>query len=226
MIAEDLHLFSKLFKREWLVQIRQKRFLVNSSLFFVMILFIFPLTLNADVALLKAVSPGVIWMAVLLSLLISSERLFQQDFEHGVLEQWLVSGHSLALMLSAKILVNWLVTLLPLVLITPLIAILFSFSLYEAGVLLISLFLGTPALVFLCALSAAFSLGINQRGALMALILLPLTVPILIFASGTLNRAMQGLAVNASYALLGAISLLVITFMPYALAAVIRIGEE
>ncbi|HAT1595336.1 TPA: heme exporter protein CcmB [Legionella pneumophila] len=218
-------LFGKQFRRELLIQVRQIRYLVNSCLFFLMLLFIFPLTLRPELMLMRMFAPGLVWMAILLSMLLSLERLFQQDYEQGVLEQWLVSGQALNLLVTAKVLAHWLVSVTPLLILSPVIAILFSFTVWETCILLLSLICGTPAILFLCALAAAFSVGINQRGALMALILLPLALPLLIFGSGTLSVAMQGLPVSGYLALLLAMSLLAVGFLPYAIAAVIRISH-
>lgn len=218
-------LFFRVFKRELLIQIRQIRNLVNSCLFFLMLLFIFPLTLKPEVLLMRSVSPGLIWIAILLSMLLSSERLFQQDYEQGVIEQWLVSGQSLTLIISAKVVAHWFYNVIPLLILSPVIALLFSFNAWETLILVLSLICGTPALIFLCALAAAFGVGISQRGALMALILLPLTLPVLIFGSGTLTIAMQGLPVSGYLALLLAMSVISAGFLPYAIAGVIRISH-
>lgn len=224
-MTSGLNLFKQQFTREVLIQMREIRYLINSCLFFLMLLLIFPLTLKPEVMLLRGIAPGLIWMALLLSILLSAERLFQQDYEQGVIEQWLVSGQSLNTLLGAKIFAHWLFNLIPLMCLSPLIAIFFSLSPWETGVLVLSLLCGSPAIFFLCALAAAFGVGINQKGALMALILLPLTLPILIFGSGTLTVAMQDLPVSGYLALLLAISLIAITFLPYAIAGVVRISH-
>lgn len=218
-----LSLFLKQCTRELLIQVRQPRFLVNSCLFFFIFLFMFPLTLKPELMLLRTLAPGLVWMAILLSLLLSAERLFQQDYEYGVIEQWLVSGQSLPLLISAKVVAHWLFHLLPLLVLCPMVAVLFSLSLWETWVLVLTIICGTPALFFLCAMVAAFGVG-NQKGVLMALILLPLTLPLLIFASGTLNIAMQGLPISAYLALLLAMSVIAIGFLPYAIAGVMRIS--
>ncbi|MGC1181686.1 heme exporter protein CcmB [Legionella sp.] len=218
-------LFIKYCRRELLIQVRQIRFLINTCLFLLIVLFIFPLTLKPEVALLRTVAPGLIWMAILLSMLLSSERLFQQDYEHGVMEQWLVSGQSLSLLVSAKVIAHWLFNLIPLLILCPLAALLFSLSPWEALVLALTILCGTPTLLFLCALVAAFGGGINQKGTLMALILLPLSLPLLIFGSGTLNTAMLGLSVKGHLALLSAMSLISSGFLPYAIAEVIRVSH-
>ncbi len=219
-----VNLFINQLQRELLIQLRQIRLLVNFCLFFFIMLFIFPLTLKPDVVLLRSLAPGLVWVGILLALLLSAERLFQQDLEQGIVEQWLVSGQSLTAIVFAKGVAHWLLTLIPLILLIPIIALLFSLSAWEAWILCLSLLCGTPALLFLCALTASFGLGINQKGALMALILLPLTLPLLIFGSGTLTIAMQGLPINGYLALLLAMSVLAVGFLPYAIAAVIQIG--
>ena len=224
-MISGLYLFNKQLKRELLIQVRQIRFLVNSCLFFLMLLFIFPMTLRPEIVLMRTIAPGLIWMAMLLSMLLSAERLFQQDYEYGVIEQWLVSGQSLNIIVSAKVFAHWVITLLPILFLCPLFSIIFSFSGWETWILILSLICGTPALLFLCALAAAFGVGVNQRGALMALILLPLTLPLLIFGSGTLNIAMQDLPVSGYLALLLAMSVLAVGFLPYAIAGVIRISH-
>lgn len=223
-MTSAVFLWVQQFRRELLVQIRQIRFLVNSCLFFLIFLFMFPLTLKPEIAVLRMIVPGLVWMAILLSVLLSAERLFQPDYEHGVLEQWLVSGYSIPLLVSAKVVAHWLFNLLPLLCLCPLIAEIFALSAWEAWVLAMTIVCGTPALLFLCALVAAFGVGINQKGVLLALILLPLTLPLLIFGSGTLTVAMQGLPISAYLALLLAMSVVAAGFLPYAIAAVLRIS--
>lgn len=218
-------LFLRQFHREWLIQLRQIRYLFNSCLFFLMILFIFPLTLRPEIELMRLIIPGLVWLAMLLAMLLAAERLFQQDYDQGVIEQWLVSGYPLPIIVFAKVSAHWLFNLIPILLLIPLIALIFSLTAWESAVLMCSLFCGTPALLFLCALAASFGVSINQKSALMALILLPLTLPLLIFGSGTVHIAMQGLPVRGYLALLSAISLLAMAFLPYAIGGVMRISH-
>ncbi len=217
-------LFVRQLQRELLLQTRQFRLLVNSCLFFLMILFIFPMTLRPEADLMRSVAPGLVWMALLLSSLLSSERLYQQDYEHGVIEQWLISGYSMPVIVSAKVFAHWLFNVMPVIILIPLIGLLFSFSWFESWALVLSLLFGSPAVFFLCALAAAFGIGTSQKGALMGLILIPLTLPILIFGSGMVTIAMQGLPIKGYCALLLAISILSVGFLPFAIAGVIRIG--
>ena len=165
-----------------------------------------------------------VWIAALLALFLSAERLFQQDYEDGVIEQWLVSGYPISLLISAKILVHWLLNLVPMLAFVPFLSLLFSLSIHEALVLMLSLICGTPAILFLCAMAAACSTGLQQKGVLMSLILLPLTIPVMIFGSGTLLAAMQGLPIIGYLSLLLAMSVVAAGLLPFAIAGVIVVG--
>jgi heme exporter protein B len=181
----------------------------------------FPLTIPVDAQLLHQLAPGLIWICLLLCLLLASERLFQQDFEDGVIDQWLISADSITTIVSAKLLIHWIVTILPILLFCPVFTVFFNLSSGELGVLLISLLLGSPFILCLCALAVTFSLGMQQKGAFIALILLPFTIPALIFGSGTVLIAMEGLSVSGHFAILAALSILAITFLPLVIAKLI-----
>ena len=217
-------LFLHQLTRERLMHGRQLRMIVNSSLFFLMIMVFFPLTMPPDPVLLRTLLPGLVWIAVLLAILLSSERLFQQDYDDGVIEQWLVSGYPLSLFIMAKVLLHWISTLLPILLFCPILALLFALNRHEALMLMLSLLSGTPAILFLCALAAAFGTGLRQKGVLMALVLLPLTIPVMIFGSGAITAAMQGLPALGYIAILLAMSVVAMGFLPFAIAGIARIG--
>ncbi len=217
-------LFKQQLAREVLLHLRQLRVIINSCLFFLMIVVFFPLTIAPDANLLRTVAPGLVWIAMLLALFLSAERLFQQDYDDGMIEQWIVSGYPISLLVSAKVLVHWLLNLLPMLIFSPFLAILFSLTAHETLILMLSLICGTPTILYLCALAAAFSTGLKQKGLLMALILLPLTIPVMIFGSGTVLSSMHGLPVDGYLALLLAMSIVAAGFLPFAISAVIRIG--
>lgn len=217
-------LFSRQFQREFLLHLRQPRLLLHSSLFFLMVSVFFPLTMPAETSILRTVAPGLVWIAMLLAMLLTSVGVFQQDYEDGVIEQWLISSYPLSVIIAAKLIVHWLLNLLPMLIFCPLLALLFSFNWQEMVILMVSLIVGTPAILFLCGLAAAFSAGMQQKGVLMALVLLPLTVPVMVFGSGTLTTVMQGLPVGGYLAILLALSILAAGFLPFAIAAVIRIS--
>jgi len=217
-----VEIFKQQLSREYLLNCRQPRLIINSSLFFLMVLVFFPLTMTSDINLMRTVAPGLVWIAVLFAMFLSADRLFKQDYDDGIIEQWLASGLPISIMVFTKILVHWLVNLLPILIFCPIIALLFSLSLNETFILILSLLCGTPAIIFLCGLAAAFSVDLQQNGVLIPLILLPLTIPIMIFGSGALIVTMQGLEAFGYIALLLAISLLSIVSLPFAIAGVFK----
>lgn len=215
-------LFKRQVQREFLLHFRQLRLLFNVCLFFLMIVVFFPLTMPPNASLLRVIGPGLVWVAMLLAILLSAERLFQQDYEDGVIEQWLVSGHPVSLIVTAKVLVHWILNIGALLIFTPVIATLFGLSGYEMLVLMMSIICGSPAIFFLCALAAVFSTSLKQKSVLLALILLPLTIPIMIFGSGAMVAAMEGADVQGHLALLLGLSFLSAALLPFATAEVIR----
>ena len=210
--------------REAKLCLRQFRMIIQACLFFLMIMIFFPLSMPPDPTLLRTMLPGLAWIAMLLALFLSAERLFQQDFDDGVIEQWLVSGYPVSLLVSAKIVIHWVLNLIPILILCPLLTLVFALTLYETSILMLSLMCGSLAILTLCALAAAFGTSLKQKGILMALIILPLTIPVLIFGSGAVTAAMQGFGVSGYLALLLAMSLSTLCFLPFAIAAVIRIN--
>ena len=209
-------------RRDYTVHSRQKKSWFNAILFFLFIISFFPLTLPADPTLLRILAPSVIWIAVLFSILLSVERLLQADYEDGIIEQWLVCGYPLTALVVAKVVVHWGLILIPMVVLSPVLAFLYGLTLYETGVVVASLVCGTPTLMLLCAMAAAFSTTLQQKGVLMGLIVLPLTVPIMILGSATLNAAMDGLMVKGYLACLSALSCVAIAGVPFAIAGALR----
>lgn len=215
------NLFRKQFHREFLLQLRQPRVLLHTWLFFTIVTVFFPLTLSPQNSIMRLIAPGIVWLATMLALLLSCNNLFQQDFETGVIEQWLCRGLPLSVIISAKLMIHWLMNLIPILLFCPLLGLFFHLTYFESGLIFLSLLLGTPAILFLCAFTAAFS---SNKGMLMALVFFPLTIPILVFGSGTIHDAMLNLPILGYLALLLAISLFCIVFLPFAISAIIRIS--
>ncbi len=220
----SLPLTFKLFLREAILLSRQAQSIVNSSLVYLMIMVFFPLTLPPEEGILHSLAPGMLWIAILMSMIISADRLFQRDYDEGILEQWMVSGISLTKLISIKLWVHWLFNILPILLLLPLITLLFHFSLSEMTAAGLTIALGSPTLFYLAGLASVFSGGLNQRGLFMALILLPLSLPIMIFASGALHLSALGISIKGHLALLGAFSVLAIGLLPYAIAQMMRIS--
>lgn len=217
MVRRQLH-------REFTIHCREPRQIIYACLFFVIMLVFFPLTISTDPKMLRTMASGIIWIDLLFTIFLSSDRLFQQDYDDGVIEQWLVSGYPVSMLVTAKMLMHWFLTIIPLLIICPLMSVFFNLSSHETMILILSLLCGTPAISFLCALAAAFSAGLKREGILMALIVFPLTVPILIFGSSTLMASLQGLPVEGYLAILLAFSILTMAFLPVAIGAVIRMS--
>jgi heme exporter protein B len=217
-------IFVKQFRREWLLHVREPRSLFFSSLFFAMVVAFFPLTISPDPHLLRQIAPGVFWVALLLSLLMASERLFQEDFNDGVIEQWLVSGIPVSVLVLAKLSVHCVLNLAPILVLSFVLGALFDLSVSERLIVILTFILAAPVILFLAALAAAFCTIMQQKGVLIALILLPLVIPVMIFGSGALNAAMLQLSVMGYLALLLALLILSVAFLPFAIAAIIRIS--
>ncbi|MDP3704402.1 MAG: heme exporter protein CcmB [Legionellaceae bacterium] len=217
-------LFKRQVAREMLMHVRELRLCINSCLFFLMIVVFFPLTMPPDVVLFRMIAPGLVWIAMLFALFLSAERLFQQDYDDGVIEQWLVSGYPLSVMILAKMVVHWLLNLLPMLIFCPILALLLGLNYHETIVLMLSLICGTPTILAFCAMAAAFSTGLKQKGVLMALILLPLTIPVMILGSAAITAAMHDISVTGYLALLLAMSCIAVTFLPFAIAGIVRIS--
>jgi len=193
-------------------------------LFAVMVVALFPLSLGADPDELARVAPGVLWVAVLLSSLLTLDTLYRSDVEDGSLEQMLLAPVPLSWLLAVRVGVHWTTSALPLVLLTPLLAQLLYLPGELLPVLMVSLLLGTPLLSLLGAVVAALTVGIRRSGMILALLALPLFLPVLVFGAGSVMAAAQGLPWSGALLLLGAGLALALVLAPLAAAAAIRIA--
>jgi len=193
-------------------------------LFFILIAVLFPLSTTVNPNLLKIIGTGVIWVAVLLSTLLSLDHLFRDDFIDGTLEQWVLSPYPLSLLILIKIIAQWLLTSFPIIIIAPIVALMFHLPEHAAFVLMITLLLGTPTLNLIGASVAALTVGLRNSGVLSGLILLPFYIPTLIFATHAIGQAINGGLMAASLALLGALFIFSLILMPFISAASLRIG--
>ena len=212
--------------RDLLVVMRHKGDAINTVLFFVLVTSLFPLGIGPEPALLRAIGPGVVWVAALLASLLALSRLFSADYADGTLEQLLLTPQPFGVMVAGKILAHWLVTGFPLVLVAPLLGLQFGLGSEAEAVLVASLALGTPVLSLLGGLAAALTLGLRAGAVLVPLIVLPLCVPVLIFGAGAVDAAAAGLSAMPHLSLLGAYLLPCALFGPWAAAAAIRIALE
>ena len=213
-------------RRDLLLAMRNKSDVGTALLFFFIVTSLFPLGIGAEPALLRAVAPGVIWVAALLSSLLSLGRLFAADHADGTLEQMVLGAAPLGAVAAAKTLAHWLVSGLPLVLIAPLIALQYDLPLSLYGVLVLSLLLGTPTLSLIGAIGAALTLGLRGGGVLLSLLVLPLYVPVLIMGAGGVEMAAAGMGAQGHLLLLAAMLVGAAAFAPWAIAAALRISME
>jgi len=213
-------------RRDLLLAMRNKSDVGTALLFFVIVTSLFPLGIGAEPAMLRAVAPGVIWVAALLSSLLSLGRLFAADHADGTLEQMVLGAAPLGAVAAAKTLAHWLVSGLPLVLIAPLIALQYDLPASLYGVLALSLLLGTPVLSLIGAIGAALTLGLRGGGVLLSLLVLPLCVPVLIMGAGGVEMAAAGMGAQGHLLLLAAMLVGAAAFAPWAIAAALRIATE
>ncbi len=210
------------FRREARLALRQSADSVMVVAFFIIAVVLFPFGVGPEPNTLARIGPGVIWVAALLAAMLSMERMFQADYEDGALELLVLAPVPLELTVLAKVCVHWLTTGLPLMVATPLLAIMMNVPLDALPVILLTLALGTPILSLIGAIGAALVLGARRGGVLLSLLVLPLTIPVLIFAVGAIEAELSGLAVKAHLMLLGGLLLAAAALTPWASAAAVR----
>lgn len=215
-----------LFTRDLRIALRRQADTAAAVVFFFLVVSLFPLGIGPEPALLRRLGAGVIWVAALLATLLSLPRLFADDHQDGTLEQLLLAATPLPLLVLAKIAAHWLGSGLLLALLSPLLALQFDLGGEAMGVLLLSLLLGTPLLSLIGAIMSALTLGLRGGGVLLALLVLPLYVPVLVFGAGAVEASMAGLAVSAQLSLLGAMLVLALFLAPWAAAWALRIAVE
>ena len=212
--------------RDLLLALRQKSDVAVALLFFVLVASLFPLGIGAEPNLLRAIAPGVIWVAALLSSLLSLGRLFAADHADGTLEQMLLGASPLGVVVAAKTFAHWLISGFPIAVIAPLIALQYDLAPSLYGVLVISLLLGTPVLSLIGAIGAALTLGLRGGGVLLALLVLPLYVPVLVMGAGAVEMAGAGMGGQGQLLLLAAMLVVSVVFAPWAIALALRISSE
>jgi len=212
--------------RELLVAMRRRSDVATALLFFVIVASLFPLGVGAEPNLLRSIAPGVIWVAALLSSMLSLARLFAADHADGTLEQMLLGASPLGVIAAAKAAAHWIVSGLPLALIAPFIALQYDMPGELTPVLALSLLLGPPVLSLIGAIGAALTLGLRGGGILLSLLVLPLYVPVLVMGAGAVEMASAGLGGQGQLLILGAMLIVAAAFAPWATAAALRISSE
>lgn len=224
--AGTLGAMRALFVRDLRLAQRRKADTLGAAIFFVIVVSLFPLGIGPEPTLLKRMGPGVVWVAALLAAMLSMPRLFAEDAADGTLEQLLLSGTPLALLVLAKVAAHWLLSGVLLVLVAPVLAIQYGLPADQIGMLVLSLLLGTPVLSLIGAIGAALTVGVRGAAVLLSLLVLPLVTPVLIFGAGAVEAAGAGLGAGGHLSLLGAMLALALFGAPLASAAALRISLD
>lgn len=213
-------------RRELLLALRQKSDLFTVFFFFLIVSSLFPLAIGPELSTLKLIGPGVIWVGALLSSLLVLHRLFESDYSDGSLEQLVLSGEPLTILLLGKVIAHWCIAGLPLVLISPLIGLQFSLPTSSLMTLTLTLLIGTPVLSMFGSIGAALTIGLRGGSALSSLLILPFYVPVLIFGAGAVGAQLQGLDISGHLSILIAMLCFSVGLAPLAIAGAVKIALE
>ena len=205
---------------------RRRTDLFTTLIFFVIVIALFPLGIGPELDTLRLIAPGVMWVGALLASMLALEQLFSADHRDGSLEQLLLTPQPLGVIVLGKVISHWLITGLPLVVLAPVLGLQYDMSAESLKIMVIALLLGTPTLSLLGAIGAALTLGLRTGGILVALLVLPLYIPVLIFGAGAVEATASGLGGQAHLSMLGAILLVALLATPIATSAALRISSE
>ena len=222
-----MNALSALIKRDMRVAVRAGGGALMGALFFLIMVVMVPFAVGPDLKLLALIGPAMLWLGALLASLLTLDRLFLTDLEDGSLDLLLTSGTPLELAVAAKAIAHWLTTGLPLVIVAPLLGLMLNVELAAMGPLMLTLAAGTPALTFIGLVGAALSVTLRRGGLLLAVLVLPLTIPVLIFGIAAADAAIAGRAgFGSAFTILCALSLFGLVLGPVAAAAALRHGFE
>ena len=221
-----MSLYHGIFKRDMHIAFKQKAELIQPLMFLTMVVTLFPLGVSPSPDTLQRIGPGVIWIAAILSSLMAMERLFRDDFQDGSMEQYILSGMALPAISAIKVAAHWLVSFVPLLLLSPLLAMFLNltFDMYVA--LLLTLLLGTPLLSLIGAIAVGLTAGLQKGGVLLALLLIPVFIPLLIFATSAVDSAALRLPYHAQLAIIAAMFLLAAALAPFAIAYSLKVSQN
>jgi heme exporter protein B len=213
-------------RRDLTIALRRRSDIFTTLIFFVIVVSLFPLGIGPELDTLRLIAPGVVWVGALLASMLALEQIFSADHRDGTLEQMLLTPQPVSLLVIGKVLAHWLATGLPLVVMAPLLGLQYDLSAEALQVLVVSLLLGTPTLSLIGAIGAALTLGLRSGGVLVALLVLPLYIPVLIFGAGAVEATVSGLGGQAHLSMLAAILIGSLVLAPLATAAALRVAED
>ncbi|MET3121152.1 heme exporter protein B [Oxalobacteraceae bacterium GrIS 2.11] len=221
-----LTMFVCVLQRDLLLAMRRRSDVFAALCFFVLVVMLFPLGVGPEPEQLRSIASGIVWVAALLASNLALSRLFAPDYADGTLEQLLLTPEPLTVIVLAKVSAHWLVSGLPVVLLSPLMAVQFGLPFESVVVLFCSLLIGTPILSLIGAIGAALTLGLRDAGVLVSLLTLPLMIPVLIFGAGAVGAQASGLGAAAHLELLGGLLAAALALSPLAISVALRISIE
>lgn len=216
--------FKTTLHRDLLIAFKRRNDMLNPLMFFLIVVTLFPIGVTPDPIALGEIAAGVLWVSALLASMLSMDSLYRHDYEDGSLELLLLSPHPLYFMVLAKSISHWLVSGLPLVLLSPLLAYMLNLPSAGYGILMLTLLLGTPVLSLLGSIGVALTVGLGSRGLILAVITLPMSVPVLIAGTLALEQVLVGASALGHIAILGAMLAAAVSLAPLAAAAALRVS--
>ncbi len=218
--------FSAILARDLRLALRQSADSFTVVAFFAIATVLFPFGIGPEAEVLARIAAGVVWVTALLAALLSLDRVFATDFEDGTLDHLILNGQSTILVVLAKVLAHWLTTGVPLIIMSPVLAVTLQLPTEGYGVLILALLLGTPTVSLIGALGAALVLGARRGGVLLSLLVLPLYIPVLIFGTAAVEAALTGVPSAPMLTILGGLALIAVTLCPFGTAAALRQAAE
>jgi heme exporter protein B len=211
-------------KRDLLIALKRRNDLLNPIMFFIIVTALFPLAISNDSVELSRIAAGAVWVSALLASMLSLDNLYRADYEDGSLEQLLLSPQPLYFMVLAKNISHWLISGLPVVILSPLLAYMLFLPSEAYTTLVLTLLIGTPILSLFGSIGVALTVGLGSRGLILAVIVLPLCTPVLIIGAKAVADVMVGIPVSSHYAMLGAMLAVSLSLAPWASAAALKIS--
>ncbi len=216
--------FFILLRRDLILSFRQPADIINPVLFFILVIILFPFAVGSDNKLLMEISTGIVWVSALLASMLSLDHIFKGDYDDGTLEEMILSAHPTSILVLAKVFAHWIMTALPVIIISPVLASMLGMPATGILILISTLLLGTPVLSLVGAIGVGLTVGLKGGGVILSLLILPLYIPVLIFASGAVSNAIAGLEVSGQIYMLSAFSVLALFLAPIAIAASLKIS--
>ena len=221
-----MNIFVQTMTRDLKMALRNPSSFLNPLMFFVISISLFPIAISPEAQTLSSIAPGIIWVITMLSVLLSLNSLFHYDYDSGVLEQMVISHHSLPLILLAKTLAHWMLSGLPIIILSPFLGMALFINTEGIYILVLTLIIATPCLSLIGSIGASLVVGIKNSGMLLSLLILPLYIPILIFATSAVSQSQSNLPIDGQLYFLGFILILSLLVTPFLSALSLKIGLE